>query len=117
METSKLPSEITEKEARTLHTNWVKTRAQYINAKLGTTDPFEFLFDAQELLQFVQQVVNNSQHPKPGIRVYLGAYINDQENQATVFLSPAEGSTLGAANDYSMRPLNKAMRGLPPMMY
>lgn len=115
---AQLSSQISENEARQLHQNWVNTRAKIINGKLGTTDPYEFLFDAKELLEFVQQVIEQSEHSKPGIRIYFGAYVADSgENQATVFLSPAVGSTLGAANDYSMRPMNKGMRGLPPMMY
>lgn len=113
-----LPSQITETEARKLHQNWVNTRAQYIKDELGTDDPYEFIFKAKELLEFVTHVLENTEHPDPGIRVYFGASIADSgESQATVFLSPTVSVIAGAENDYSMRPMNKAMRGMPPMAY
>lgn len=104
-------------EARRLQNNWVATRAVDIEVAMGSPDTREFLFSVDELQQFLDYVKAGSGAMNPGIRIYFAAYDNDLTDKATVFLAPTLGVSSGAANDYTLEPLNKAISGLPPANY
>jgi hypothetical protein len=108
---------ITVAEARQLQDNWVATRALDIERSMGSADTREFLFSVVELEQFLKYVKAGSASMNPGVRIYLGAYDNDITDKATVFLAPTLGNTSGAANDYSLEPLNRGTGGNPPKNY
>lgn len=114
---SNLKSMISVAEARQLFDNWQNTRAQVITDELGETDTHEFLFSVSDLEEYLQYVKANSSVANPGIRIYLGAYSVNGGNKATVFLTPTNGATADAENNYSLNPLNKSMNGLPPRTY
>lgn len=110
-----LSKKISIAEARQLHENWMATRAQYIEDGLGEPDPFEFVFSAEELREYLEEIIQNSASSNPGIRVYFGAYLNDSgESTATVFFTPTITAEPTSLNDYNMRPMNRGMRGIPP---
>src|SRR5699024_8631444 len=110
-----LKGKISVQEARTLHENWVATRAQYIKDELGNDDPFEFVFSVRELKQYLEEIEANSLSTNPGVRVYLGAYIADGgKNEATVFFAPTDGTSAESQNNYSIEPLNRGMNRMPP---
>ncbi|MCG2418353.1 hypothetical protein K8089_04905 [Aequorivita sp. F47161] len=104
-------------EARQLQDNWVATRAIDIEQSMGSVDAREFLFSVAELEQFLNYVKAGSGSLNPGIRIYFAAYDNDTTDKATVFLAPTTGVNAGAANDYSLEPLNKGINGWPPRNY
>ncbi len=108
---------ITVAEARQLQDNWVATRAVDIEKSVGFVDTREFLFSVAELEEYLAYVKAGSASLNPGIRIYFGAYDNDVTDKATVFLAPTLGTTSGAANDYTLEALNKALGGFPPKIY
>tara|TARA_R100000353_G_scaffold153008_2_gene111361 strand:- start:10890 stop:11285 length:396 start_codon:yes stop_codon:yes gene_type:complete len=113
-----LPSNyITEAEARSLQDNWVATRAVDIERAMGSADTREFLFSVAELEQYLKYIRDNSKSVDPGVRIYFGAYDNETNDKATVFLAPTVGTNEGAANDYNLSPLNKGISGWPPKNY
>ncbi len=108
---------ITVTEARELQNNWSITRASLIEKELKTLDSCEFLFSLEELQEFLDYVKAGTQKYEPGIRVYFGAYGSEKFNQATVFLAPTLGVTVGSENNYDLQPLNRGLQGLPPKNY
>ncbi|WP_310991748.1 hypothetical protein [Aequorivita marina] len=109
---------ITVAEARELQDNWVATRAKTIEQAQGYKDSREFLFSVAELEEFLEYIKKQSDSTSPpGVRIYFGAYDNDASNKATVFLVPTNGTSLGAENNYSLRPLNQGLTGFPPVIY
>lgn len=104
-------------EAKELHSNWVKTRALYIENELSAPDTCEFLFSVEELQEFLDYVKAGTEKYTPGIRIYFAAYDTEKSDRATVFLAPTLGVTAVAENNYNLEPLNRALQGLPPKNY
>lgn len=104
-------------EARELQSNWLKTRAVFIEKELGAPDTCEFLFSVEELQEFLDYVKAGAENHTPGIRVYFAAYGLDKTEKATVFLAPTLGVTAGSENNYDLKPLNRSIQGFPPKNY
>lgn len=104
-------------EARQLQSNWVNSRAKFIEKEMGAPDACEFLFTVEELQEFLDYVKAGTGKETPGIRVYFAAYGTDNSSKATVFLAPTLGITADAACNYELQPLNKGVSGWPPKKY
>ncbi|WP_026450130.1 hypothetical protein [Aequorivita capsosiphonis] len=115
---SKLKNCITVEEARQLQDNWVASRALDIEQSQGSVDSREFLFSVAELQEFLDYIKKESVGTtQSGIRIYFGAYDNENSDKATVFLAPTIGTSAGAANNYNLKPLNRGISGFPPNNY
>ncbi len=104
-------------EARELQKNWMSTRAVDIEKGRGHKDAREMLFSLEELQNFLDYIKENSKNANPGVRIYFGAYDRDDNDLATVFLSPTVDAKEGAENDYDLKPLNRGISGWPPKNY
>src|SRR5690625_1983808 len=113
----KTKNTISIEEARNLKDNWGSTRGQDIENGRGFEDTREFMVSVSELMDYLNYVKANSSDLNSGIRIYLGAYDNQESNKTTVFLAPTKGVHLGAENDYGIEPLNKTTSGWPPKNY
>lgn len=113
---------ISVQQARDLHDNWVSTREGSITAmRNGTQDTREFLWSVSELEEYLEYVKSESKKQgfnSPGIRVYLGAYNDNQSTNATVFFAPTEdAASAGAKNNYNIDAYNLGTAGWPPKNY
>lgn len=111
---------ISEATARQLQDNWVATRATDIESGRGSVDTREFFYSLAELQEFLDYVKEESRKQgidQPGIRIYFGAYDNDDSDKATVFLAPTQGNTVTSRNNYKIDPLNLGQGGWPPYNY
>lgn len=109
---------ITVAKARQLQDNWVASRAMDIERSQGFVDSREFLFSVAELQEFLDYIKKEgSALGQPGVRIYFGAYDNDNSDRATVFLAPTVGTSTGAENNYKLQPLNHGISGFPPKNY
>lgn len=105
-------------DARQLQDNWVASRATDIERSQGSQDSREFLFSVAELQEFLDYIKKESESvDQPGVRIYFGAYDNDNTDKATIFLVPTIGITAGAQNNYKLQPLNHGVSGFPPRNY
>ncbi len=75
----------------------------------------------QEYLDYVKTESASQGIPKPGIRVYFGAYNSGSPagvaSSTTVFFCPSETDDKNSANNYNVDPLNKGNSGWPPNAY
>lgn len=108
---------ITEAEARELQQNWIKTRAADIKIGRGKEDVREFLFSVEELQNYLNYIKEKSTSNNPGVRIYLAAYSDKANSEATIFLAPTKGVLPDSENDYDIQPINKAVNGWPPRNY
>lgn len=111
---------VTVEEARILQENWDVTRKPIIDEGLGYTDATEVFYSVEELeeyLNYVKELSNEQEIFNPGIRIYFGAYNNEESNKATVFLAPTLENDKNSENNYSIDPLNSGQNGWPPKKY
>lgn len=106
--------------ARQLQDNWKSTRAVEIERAMGAVDTREFFYTVAELEEYLAHVKSESMKQgilAAGVRIYFGAYDNDLTDKATVFLAPTGGTAPSSANNYNIKPFNKASGGIPPTNY
>lgn len=108
-------------EARQLHDNWVATREPVITQmNNGKKDTREFVFSVAELEEFLDYVKDESDDQnieKPGIRIYFGAYNENNKTEATVFLSATKGCNPDSEDNHAIDPMNTITGGFPPNDY
>ncbi|MCH2490786.1 MAG: hypothetical protein MK211_11610 [Flavobacteriales bacterium] len=108
-------------QGQALCNNWQTSRAAAINQSRGNQpDCCEFVFSVEELeeyLEYVKELSSDQGVAKPGIRIYFGAYNDDQSNNATVVLVPTNGTSKTSDNNYSIDPFNTVIGGFPPKLY
>lgn len=111
---------ISVEQARALRNKWLSTRQPAIDAALGYQDQNALFFSVEELQEFLDYVRSESTRQsiaKPGVRIFFGAYSDEESNLATVFLAPTDGPTITSNNNYNIRPLNHTTNGMPPTIY
>ncbi len=108
-------------EAKALQNNWETTREPAITAmRNGTQDMSDFMWsldELQEYLDYVKQESKKAGCNNPGIRVFLGAYNDNNSTNTTVFFAPTETDQIGADNNYDIEPFNFGTGGWPPTKY
>ena len=123
--------QISVEKARELQKNWISNQGAAINESMKMTDVRDFLFDLEELQEYINMVRDKSKEEgilNPGLRIYFGAYGEEGERRATVFLQATKGSdTLTRsnsteegdqeANNTDIQPLNTVQGGFPPIDY
>ena len=109
---------ISEQKARELHDNWVATREPAIKQALGDFDTREFVFSVAELEEFLQYIKDESGGIlNPGVRIYFAAYKGENNDKATVFLSPTKGPNKDSDDNYELKSLDFVGGGWPPKSY
>ena len=111
---------ITPQEGKAICDQWNSTRAQYIETAEGFKDTCEFnmsIADLQAYIDYVKAESTAQEIENPGIRVYFAAYSQGAQAKATLMLSPTVNGSIGAANNYSIQPANRATGGMPPKAY
>ncbi|MDC7995422.1 hypothetical protein [Altibacter sp. HG106] len=111
---------ITVAEARNLQNNWIASRAQQIENALGNQDTREVMWSLEELQEYLEYIKEESDKAgikNPGVRVYFGAYDNNDNDRATVFFAPTKGPENNDENNYDIAPFNVGNSGWPPYSY
>lgn len=111
---------LTVEEAQNLQENWVTTREVYIEDAMQQPDNrvvFYTLAELEEYIAYVKTLSEEQQIENPGIRIYFGAYDNEESDKATVFLAPALGNLDTSENNYDIDPFNSGAIGWPPKPY
>lgn len=114
---------ISVEKARELQTNWNENQGKGITGR-GLRDVREFLFDLEDLQEYIDYVREKSQEQgiqNPGLRIYLGAYA-DRKKVSTVFLAPTKTVKSmeleeDVENNYEISPLNTVIGGYPPINF
>ncbi len=124
--------QISVEKARELQKNWIENQGTAIDKAIGTTDVRDFLFDLEELQDYINVVRDQSREQgisNPGLRIYFAAYGDDQERRATIFLQATKDlkssvqqadsfqDDEGAEDNLEIRPLNTVQGGFPPIDY
>ena len=96
---------ITAKRAKELDANWTATRVQPIKNAIGKLDNRSVRFtleDMRNYLDFAENEAKTLGYNMDGIRVYFGAYGDNETNgkagQATVFLVPTGDKMISEAS-------------------
>lgn len=114
------PKCITVEEARSIHNNWVATRARDIEQAMGIVDARDFFCTVAEMREYLDYVTKLSEEAgilNPGLRIFFSAYTNAASNKATVFVAPTSGSTNLSPINYDIDPYNSMGNGNPPTIY
>jgi len=120
--------QISVEKARELQKNWIENQGSAIDKAMAMTDVRDFLFDLEELQEFLNLVRTKSKEQgisNPGIRIYFGAYGEEYKKRATVFLQ-ATNDILAyqesdpdqqVKNNEEIEPINTVQGGFPPIDY
>jgi len=106
-------------EAKTLRDNWHSTRAVCIEEERSGKDCSDVSYSVAELEEFLNYVKEESKKQgvsNPGVRIYFGAYDDNNSDMATVFLAPIKGDD-AKSNNYDIDPFNFGGNGWPPNIY
>jgi hypothetical protein len=106
-------------EGKALYGNWQSSRQPLISQSFPQ-DPSDFTFnlsDLQEYLAYVKDQSKKQGIEDPGIRVYFGAFDDEQGNKATVFFAPTTGDESEDDNNYNLDAFDFGTGGWPPRSY
>lgn len=120
---------IPREKAQELQKNWIENQGSVIDQARKVEDVRYFLFDLEELQEYIDLVREQSKVQgisRPGIRIHFGAYGEEKEKQATIFLQATqnvkdvqqtEGDQEGeqVENNYEIMGLNTVQGGFPPI--